>query len=184
MSWYCDYAPGRELHQPYHDREYGFPLTDERALFEIQSLELFQAGLSWNLILMKRRTIVAAFDNFDVDIVAAYKKRQTARLLKDPGIIRNKLKVASIIENAKRLQDLRGSHGGFAKWLAANHPLTRAEWTKLFRQTFKFMGPEIVNEFLMCIGYLPGAHRQDCPAYASAAEKNPPWMGARPGFYT
>ncbi len=184
MSWYCDYAPGREFHQPYHDREYGFPLTSERALFEIQSLELFQAGLSWDIILKKRRTIVAAFDNFDVDIVAAYKKRATNRLLKDPGIIRNKLKVASIIENAKRLQDLRGSHGGFAKWLAANHPLTRAEWTKLFRGTFKFMGPEIVNEFLMCIGYLPGAHRDDCPAYAGAARKNPPWMGVAKGFYT
>jgi len=184
VSWYCDYAPGREFHQPYHDREYGFPLTNERALFEIQSLELFQAGLSWDLILRKRPTIVAAFDNFDVDTVAAYKKRQTNRLLKDPGIIRNKLKVASIIENAKRLQDLRGSHGGFAKWLAANHPLTHADWTRLFRGTFKFTGPEIVNEFLMCIGYLPGAHRDDCPAYARAAEKNPPWMRVGPGFYT
>lgn len=180
MSWYCDYAEEHPHHKTYHDKEYGFPLgpgkDGERYLFELQSLELFQAGLSWDLILKKRATTVVAFDNFNVDTVAAYKAKDVKRLLNDAGIIRNKLKVASIIENAKRIQGLRDSHEGFAKWIAAHHPLNREDWTKLFRQTFKFMGSEIVNEFLMCIGYLPGAHREDCAAYKRIAKKKPPWM--------
>ncbi len=185
MSWYCDYAHERPHHKSYHDGEYGFPLNgknakdDERYLFELQSLELFQAGLSWDLILKKRATTVAAFDNFNVDTVAAYKARDVKRLLNDAGIIRNKLKVAAVIENAKRIRGLRQSRdygpGGFAAWIAAHHPLNRADWTKLFRATFKFMGSEIVNEFLMCIGYLPGAHREDCAAYRKIAKLKPPW---------
>ena len=174
MSWYCEVAKGHPVHESYHDNEYGFPLTDECALFELQSLELFQAGLSWEIVLKKRPTTVKAFDNFDVDTVAAYGKRDVGRLLKDPGIIRNRLKVNSIIDNAGRVMALRDSHGGFAEWIAAHHPRNRAEWTKLFRQTFKFMGGEIVNEFLMCIGYLPGAHHQDCPTYKRIAKMKPP----------
>lgn len=183
MSWYCDYAAARPHHQSYHDNEYGFPLEDERALFELQSMELFQAGLSWDLILKKRASMVAAFDGFDVDTVAAYGAAETARLLADPGIIRNRLKVASVIDNANRVIALRESHGGFAAWIAAHHPINRAAWTKLFRKTFKFMGPEIVNEFLMCIGYLPGAHHEDCPVYKRIAKLNPPWMKADPKVY-
>jgi len=188
VSWYCDYAGERPHHRSYHDGEYGFPLNgkdDERYLFELQSLELFQAGLSWDLILRKRATMVEAFDNFDVDTVAAYKAKDVKRLLNDPGIIRNKLKVASIIENAKRIETLRESHDGFAEWITAHHPLNRAEWTKLFRQTFKFMGGEIVNEFLMCIGYLPGAHREDCATYKRIAKikPKPPWMQADPKVF-
>ena len=183
MSWYCEAAKGHPLHESYHDNEYGFPKTDERALFEMQSLELFQAGLSWEIVLKKRPTMVKAFDNFDVDTVAAYKARNVKRLLADPGIIRNRLKVASIIENAARVQALRDSHGGFAEWHAAHHPRNRAEWTKLFRRTFKFMGSEIVNEFLMCVGYLPGAHHEDCPAYKRIAKIKPPWMRVDPKIY-
>ena len=113
MSWYCDAAKDNPIHETYHDQEYGFPLTgknaaeDERYLFELQSLELFQAGLSWELILKKRPTTVTAFDNFDVDKVSAYKAKEVKRLLNDAGIIRNRLKVASIIENAKRIKALR-----------------------------------------------------------------------------
>lgn len=183
MSKYCDIAIGHPLHGPYHDTEYGFPLTDERALFELQSLELFQAGLSWELILKKRPTMVAAFDGFDVDRVAAYGEAEVARLLADPGIIRNRLKVNAIIENAKRIMALRHSHGGFAEWIAGHHPLLREEWTKVFRQTFKFMGPEIVNEFIMCIGYLPGSHRRDCPVFERIAGLNPPWLETGEKFY-
>ena len=190
MSWYCEVAEDNPIHQSYHDFEYGFPLDgrdDERYLFELQSLELFQAGLSWDLILKKRPTTVAAFDNFDVDTVAAYKAKDVKRLLGDAGIIRNKLKVASIIENAKRIQALRDSGvlggGGFAAWIAVHHPLNRAEWTKLFRQSFKFMGSEIVNEFLMCIVYLPGAHHEDCKAFKRIAKLNPPWMQVDAKFF-
>ena len=179
MSWYCEVAQGNPIHETYHDNEYGFPLDgrdDERYLFELQSLELFQAGLSWELILKKRATTVAAFDNFDVDTVAAYGKKDTARLLADAGIIRNRLKVTSIVENANRIQVMRGNHDGFANWIAVHHPLNRGDWTKLFRKTFKFMGGEIVNEFLMCIGYLPGSHHADCATYKRIAKMKPPWM--------
>ena len=183
MSKYCDIAIGHPLHGPYHDTEYGFPQADERALFEIQSLELFQAGLSWELVLKKRPTTVAAFGGFEVDRVAAYGDDDVARLLADPGIIRNRLKVSAVIGNARRITALRDSHGGFAAWIAGHHPMAREDWTKLFRGAFKFMGPEIVNEFLMCIGYLPGAHRDDCPVYERIAGLAPPWLEAGAEFY-
>jgi len=114
-----------------------------------------------------------------VDTVAAYKAKDINRLLSNAGIIRNRLKVQSIIENAKRMQGLRESHDGFAGWIAAHHPREKNEWVKLFKKTFKFTGGEIVNEFLMSIGYLSGAHREDCPVFKKIAKLNPPWMQAR-----
>ena len=176
MSWYCDSAPGHPFHGPYHDDEYGFPIEDEAALFERLALEIMQAGLSWLIVLKKRQGMAAAFDGFDVDRVASYGEADTARLLADAGIIRNRRKVAAIIENARRLQALRPSHGGFARWIAAHHPLKKEDWVKVFRRTFVFMGGEVVGEFLMSIGYLPGCHRPDCPAYARIAALDPPWM--------
>ena len=176
MSWYCDVAPGHPFHGPYHDDEYGFPIEDEAALFERLALEIMQAGLSWLIVLKKRQGMAAAFDGFDVDRVASYGEADTARLLADAGIIRNRRKVAAIIENARRLQALRQSHGGFARWIAAHHPLEKEDWVKLFRGTFVFMGGEVVGEFLMSIGYLSGCHRPDCPAYARIAALDPPWM--------
>ena len=176
MSWYCDTAPGHPFHEPYHDSEYGFPLTDEAALFERQSLEIFQAGLSWLLVLKKRPAMVSAFHGFDVDRVAAYKARDSKRLLNDAGIIRNRLKIASIIENAQRIQKLRESHGGFDAWIDTHHPLPKKEWVKIFKKEFKFMGGEIVGEFLMSIGYLPGVHKKTCPVFKKIAKLNPPWM--------
>ena len=179
MSGYCDAAPGHPLHGPYHDKEYGFPLSDETALFERLSLEVFQAGLSWLLVLRKREGLRVAFAGFDVDRVAAFDAADIARLQADPAIIRNRLKIAATITNARCLQALRDSHGGFAAWIADHHPLSLEEWVKLFRKTFKFMGNEVVNEFLMSIGYLPGAHREDCPVFARVARHQPPWMAAR-----
>ena len=175
MSWYCDVAPGHPLHGPYHDNEYGFPLEDESALLERLSLEIFQAGLSWLIVLKKRPTTVAAFDGFDVDTVAGYGAGDVARLLGDPGIIRNRRKVGAIIENARRLRDLRQSHGGFAAWIAAHHPRGKDEWVTLFRETFRFTGGEVVGEFLMSIGVLPGSHRDDCPVFGRIARLDPPW---------
>jgi DNA-3-methyladenine glycosylase I len=184
VSSYCDSAPGHPLHGPYHDGEYGFPLTDERKLLERLALEIFQAGLSWEITLIKRPTTVAAFNCFDVDMVSAYSVKETARLLADPGIIRNKLKVAAIIENANRIKELREKYGGFSDWIAANHPLIKADWVNLFKKTFKFTGGEIVNEFLMSIGYLPGAHRDDCPVHVRILKfYKPAWRNAPNGFY-
>lgn len=183
MNWYCDSAPGHPLHGPYHDTQYGFPLTDEALLFERLSLEIFQAGLSWEIVLKKRPTTAAAFHGFAVDRVAVYRARDIARLLKDSGIIRNRLKVESIVENAKRLRAIRESHGGFAGWLDHHHPRAKDDWVKLFRQTFRFMGGEVVNEFLMSIGYLPGPHREDCPVYKRIQRLRPPWSRVDPKIY-
>lgn len=178
MSGYCDIAPGHEWHGPYHDHEYGLPLTDERELFERLILEINQAGLSWLTILKKRESFRLAYDGFDVDRVAAYGEADVARLLADPGIIRNRLKVQAAIHNAQVIQGMRVSHGGFHAWIAAHHPATKAEWVKLFSKTFRFTGGEIVGEFLMSIGYLPGAHRPDCPAQIRLSTQNQPWRQA------
>ena len=179
MSAYCKTAPGHPIHGPYHDTEYGFPGKGEQALFELLCLEIFQAGLSWELVLKKRPTTVAAFDGFDVDTVAAYSERDMERLLNDPGIIRNRLKVTSIIHNAGVVQGLRVSDGGFAGWLAAHDPQELSAWVKLFKKIFKFTGPEVVNEFLMSTGYLVGAHSEDCQTYKAVLKSNPPWLQAQ-----
>jgi DNA-3-methyladenine glycosylase I len=172
---YCDAAPGHEWHGPYHDREYGFPLTEDAELFERLVLEINQAGLSWLTILKKRDAFRRAYDGFDPAVVARYGARERRRLLADAGIIRNRLKVEAAIANARRVLELRESHGSFAAWLATHHPLTKPEWVKLFKQTFRFTGGEIVGEFLMSIGYLPGAHLERCPVYPRILATRPPW---------
>ena len=98
------------------------------------------------------------------------------RLLEDVGIIRNRLKVNAAIVNAQKILELRKEHGSFNGWLDAHHPLSKDEWTKLFRKTFVFTGGEIVNEFLMSTGYLQGAHQKDCPVYKRVASLRPAWM--------
>jgi DNA-3-methyladenine glycosylase I len=174
---YCDIARDHPVHGPYHDEEYGFPVRDDDRLFERLILEINQAGLSWLTILKKRAGFRAAYDQFDIDTVAAYDDAQRARLLADAGIIRNRLKVNAAIENARTLQAIRASHGSFADWLDAHHPRSKEDWTKLFRKTFRFTGGEIVGEFLLSTGYLPGAHVPDCPVHAHVLAAGPPWAG-------
>ena len=118
----------------------------------------------------------ASYDAFDIDRVAAYGDTDRERLLADPGVIRNRLKVDAAIHNARRIQDIRSEHGSFSAWLDAHHPLDKAEWVKLFKKTFRFTGGEITGEFLMSTGYLPGAHHPECPVYAEIAAEAPPWM--------
>jgi DNA-3-methyladenine glycosylase I len=175
MSSYCD-AAGLPYHGPYHDREYGFPLQTDAGLFERLTLEINQAGLSWLTILKKKDAFHTAYDGFDIDRVAAYGEADRQRLLADAGIIRNRLKIDAAIENARRLVSLREQHGSFRGWLDGHHPLTRDEWVKLFRKTFRFTGGEIVGEFLISTGYLPGAHRESCPVYPLVLASNPPWL--------
>src|SRR5919112_5004465 len=173
---YCDAAPGHEWHGPYHDREYGFRLQDDAALFERLVLEINQAGLSWLTVLKKREAFRRAYDGFDPNIVAAYGARERRRLMADAGIIRNRLKIEAAVTNAARLLELRASHGSFAGWLDAHHPRSKPEWVKLFKRTFRFTGGEIVGEFLMSTGYLPGAHERSCPIYEKVAASNPHWL--------
>jgi DNA-3-methyladenine glycosylase I len=175
---YCDAAPGHEWHGPYHEREYGFPLREDAALFERLILEINQAGLSWLTILKKREAFRRAYHGFDPAIVARYGARDRRRLLVDAGIVRNRLKVDAAIANAVRILELRESHGSFAGWLAAHHPRSKADWVKLFKQTFRFTGGEIVGEFLMSIGYRPGAHVESCPVHRRIMKLRPPWSRA------
>ena len=178
MTTYCDYCnshPEDTFNRVYHDTEYGFPLEDDHLLFERLILEINQAGLSWITILKKADHFRFAYSRFDVDKVAAYDEADRARLLSDPGIIRNRLKVNAAIENARRIQGLRGEYGSFRGWLDSHHPQTLESWVKLFRRNFVFTGGEIVNEFLLSTGYLPGAHTPDCPIYEIVIAQRPPW---------
>jgi DNA-3-methyladenine glycosylase I len=178
MMTYCQYLrehPEDTLNTDYHDSEYGFPLTSDAALLERLVLEINQAGLSWITILKKKSNFHLAYDGFDVDKVARYSEDDRSRLLTDAGIIRNRLKVNAAIENARRIQGLRKEFGSFKGWLDRHHPLGLEEWTKLFKQTFVFTGGEIVKEFLVSTGYLPGAHDKACPVYRKIAKLQPAW---------
>ena len=175
MSHYCDLAPDHPFHGPYHDREYGFPVADDDTLFERLILEINQAGLSWLTVLKKREAFHEAFAGFSVARVAAFDDADRARLLADAGIIRNRLKVDAAIHNAGVVRALQAEHGSFRAWLDRHHPRAHADWVTLFRRTFRFTGPEIVGEFLMSTGYLPGAHRDDCPVQARILAAGPAW---------
>lgn len=179
LSSYCDYCnthPEDTFNKLYHDTEYGFPLKDDNLLFERLILEINQAGLSWITILKKAENFRKAYHKFDIAKVAKYGEKDATRLLNDPGIIRNRLKVNAAIVNAQRILVLQKEHGSFGNWLDHHHPLTKEEWTKLFKKTFVFTGGEIVNEFLMSTGYLAGAHAESCPVYKKVASLRPAWM--------
>ena len=179
---YCEYietlpeGQKRDLHKNYHDNHYGFPLHDDNELFGRLILEINQAGLNWEIILKKEQSFRKAFSNFDVKKVAGYREKERERLLNDAGIIRNRLKINAAIENAKVILTLQKEYGSFEKWLEHHHPLTLAEWVKLFKKTFIFTGGEIVNEFMMSIGYLPGTHDKNCPVYRKIPAQKPMWM--------
>jgi DNA-3-methyladenine glycosylase I len=166
----------KALHANYHDKLYGFSIHDDNELFCRLVLEINQAGLSWETILKKEQTFRIAYDNFDIQKVAAYTEADRARLLSDAGIIRNRLKVNAAIENAKTIVQIQQEFGSFQQWLAHHHPKTKEEWVKLFKRTFKFTGGEIVNEFLMSIGYLKGAHDADCKVHATILKSKPMWL--------
>ena len=177
--WYCDVAPGDPWHGPYHEREYGFPVRRDDALFERLALEINQAGLSWLTVLKKREAFRRAFAGFDPAAVARYGARERRRLLSDERIIRNRLKVDAVIENARRIVELKKTHGSFRRWLDAHHPLELHGWCALFREHFRFTGGEIVREFLLSTGYLPGAHRPTCPVAGRIAALGPPWLESK-----
>ncbi|TDO22695.1 DNA-3-methyladenine glycosylase I [Pedobacter duraquae] len=165
----------KALHKSYHDERYGFPIHSDNELFCRLVMEINQAGLSWETILKKEDNFRAAYDYFDIGIVAAYTETDRERLLGDPGIIRNKLKINAAIENAKTIVQLQKEFGSFERWLEHHHPKTKEEWVKLFKKTFRFTGGEIVNEFLMSTGFLPGAHPSSCVVYEQILNAKPMW---------
>src|SRR6185436_15102332 len=179
MTTYCDYCnthPEDTFNRIYHDTQYGFPLNDDYLLFERLVLEINQAGLSWITILKKADNFRKAYHGFNIEKIAKYGEKDRARLLADAGIIRNRLKVNAAIVNAQKILELRTEHGSFKGWLDAQRPLTKDEWTKLFKKTFVFTGGEIVNEFLMSTGYLSGAHQESCHVYKKVASLRPAWL--------
>lgn len=177
---YCDAVlvmktTEQAVHLPYHDTRYGFPIHDDNELFCRLILEINQAGLSWTTILNKEAGFRKAYHDFEIKKIAAYKEKDINRLLNDAGIIRNRLKVNAAIENAKTVLVLQKEFGSFKNWLHHHHPKNKEEWVKLFKQTFRFTGGEIVNEFLMSAGFLPGAHAESCPVYKKILKAKPAW---------
>lgn len=181
---YCSFANAlpsgsTDPNKHYHDHEYGFPLEDDNALFGRLLLEINQAGLSWTLMLKKQENFRASYSGFEIAQVAAYDDGERARLLADAGIVRNRLKINATIHNAQQILRLQHEYGSFKAWLDAQHPLPLPQWIKTFKkQQFKFIGGEIIGEFLMSCGYLPGAHSPDCPIYSRILAANPPWLSA------
>lgn len=178
---YCNYIDSmqpeerRALHKNYHDNHYGFPIHDDNELFGRLIMEINQAGLSWETILKKEQSFRKAYSQFNIKKIAAYKDTDRERLLADAGIIRNRLKVNAAIENAKVILLLQKEFGSFKQWLEHHHPKTKEEWVKLFKKTFRFTGGEIVNEFLMSTGFLPGAHSPNCPIHQKVIRQKPMW---------
>jgi DNA-3-methyladenine glycosylase I len=168
--------PSRSLHKQYHDNHYGFPIHDDNELFGRLILEINQAGLSWETILKKEAGFRKTYQQFNINKIAAYTENDRKRLLNDAGIIRNKLKINAAIENAKTILVLQKEFGSFEKWLETHHPKTKEEWVKLFKKTFKFTGGEIVNEFLMSIGFLPGAHSEGCVIHLKILPLKPKYL--------
>ena len=165
----------------YHDKQYGFPISDDNELFGRLVLEINQAGLSWTLMLKKQQAFRAAFKNFDIDTVAAFDEADIERLLADAGIVRNRLKINAAIQNARTIQRLQAEYGSFRAWLDAQPPQDKTAWVKLFKKTFTFTGGEITGEFLMSSGYLPGAHQPDCPVYPRILAARPRWAAQEDG---
>ena len=179
----CAWASGNPLYLEYHDTEWGVPVHDDRVLFEFLILEGAQAGLSWETILKKRENYRRAFDNFDVGRIARYRKRDVERLLADPGIVRNRLKVAAAITNAQRMLDVAQEFGSFDKYIwrfvggkpiknrfrpRSQLPAFTEESDAMSRELrskgFKFVGPTICYAFMQAVGMV-NDHTVDCFRY-------------------
>jgi len=181
---YCKYIAAlnkgeQAVHKEYHDRHYGFPIQEDDELFCRLILEINQAGLSWTTILNKQESFRKAYHSFNIKKVAGYGEKDFHRLMNDAGIIRNRLKINAAIENARTILILQKEFGSFKNWLDIHHPGTKEDWTRLFKKTFRFTGGEIVNEFLMSTGYLPGAHEETCPVYKKVLKARPAWKNPR-----
>jgi DNA-3-methyladenine glycosylase I len=183
----CGWAGGDPLYLAYHDQEWGVPLRDDRALFEMLILEGFQAGLSWITILRKRENFRRAFDNFEPERVAAYGERKVAALLADPGIVRNRAKIEGAITSARAYLELMAQPRGAAGFLwqfvngeqLVNHrrslaevpaetPEARAMSKELERRGFRFCGPTICYAFMQAVGMVDD-HVIDCFRHGAGA---------------
>lgn len=178
---WCGAAP--EL-LAYHDEEWGFPVTDDRRLFEKLSLEGFQSGLSWRTILAKRERFRAAFHHFDFDSVADFDERDVERLLQDAGIVRHRGKIEAVINNARRARELIAREGSLAAFVwryepdpstlaapqtASTSPESVALAKELKKRGWKFVGPTTVYAFMQAMGLI-NDHLTDCAIHARAEQ--------------
>jgi DNA-3-methyladenine glycosylase I len=178
----CAWARGDQVQ--YHDREWGVPLHDDRALFELLILEGAQAGLSWATILRKRDSYRRAFAGFDPARVARFTARDTQRLLRDPGIVRNRAKIRATIDNARAVLAVQREHGSFDRYVwsfVGGQPLqnrwrahrqlpaltaaSQAMSRELRKRGFRFVGPTICYAFMQAAG-LVNDHTTDCFRWA------------------
>ena len=165
----CRWCGGAPEFLDYHDREWGFPVRDDRRLFEKLSLEGFQSGLSWRTILVKRENFRAAFRGFDFDAVARFTQRDVTRLLKDAGIVRHRGKIEAVINNARRAREMVKLHGSLAAFIWSYEPdaatvgkpqsastsaVSIALSKHLKKLGWKFVGPTTVYAFMQAMGLI------------------------------
>ncbi|WGD36062.1 DNA-3-methyladenine glycosylase I [Olleya sp. YS] len=179
----CGWCVGDDLYEAYHDNEWGVPVYDDDTLFEFLTLETFQAGLSWITILRKRENFRAAFDNFDYKKIANYTEDKIQELLKNEGIIRNKLKVRATVTNAKLFMDIQKEFGSFSKYIwafvdgkpiknklkhykdaPANTAISDALSKDLKKRGFKFVGSTVVYAHMQATGMV-NDHEVGCFRY-------------------
>lgn len=161
----CKWAAGDPLLAHYHDREWGAPIRTDAGHLERMALEVFQCGLSWKIVLVKRPAFRECFRKFDPRRVASMSARDISRLVADPAIIRNRKKIEAIVSNARVFLDLADEFGSYRRWfdrLDASTPRARAALYPLFKKTFKFMGPETTKCYLMGVGKIDPAHDAHC----------------------
>jgi DNA-3-methyladenine glycosylase I len=185
----CSWCAASQDYIAYHDDEWGFPVSDDRRLFEKLALEGFQSGLSWRTILTKRENFRAAFLGFDFDRIAEFDETDVERLLQDAGIVRHRGKIEAVINNARRAQDVVREKGSLAAYvwsfepeddipyLASTLPASIAMSKDLKKRGWKFVGPTTVHAFLQAMGLING-HAEGCAIRARAekarAEFQPP----------
>ena len=181
----CPWSLSSELMMKYHDEEWGVPIHDDRKLFEFMVLDTFQAGLSWNTILNKRENFKKAFDNFQPEKIARYSDTKIQKLLNDEGIIRNKLKIQSTLNNAKNFIKIQKEYGSFDKfiWQFTGYKTIRNRWKDvkqipprtvhsdamseaLYEKGFKFVGSTICYAFMQAAGMV-NDHLVKCHRYNS-----------------
>ncbi|MCP6719269.1 MAG: DNA-3-methyladenine glycosylase I [Patescibacteria group bacterium] len=189
MTKRCEWSTNNDLMIKYHDTEWGLPLYDDRKLFEFLVLDAFQAGLSWNIVINKRENFRKAFDNFNASKIAKYSKRKMAKLLLDTGIIRNRLKIAATVENAKQFLKIQKEFGSFSDYIwqfVGNKPIKNS-WKslkqipaqtknsdkmsmELKKRGFKFVGSTICYAFMQAAGMV-NDHLIRCFRYKEVQNK-------------
>ena len=165
---YCSYCREKakdSIHRWYHDEVYGKMSKNDNELFGRLIMEINQAGLSWDIVLQKYPGIKEAYAQFEVQKVAKFETKEITMLMKNPQIIRHELKIKSIVYNAQQILQIQKEFGTFKKWLLMNKQNSLDNWVKVFKKNFKFVGKEIVKEFLTSNGILNGAHDKNCPEY-------------------